>query len=223
MAELQKGHTYYRCHTKDCDTKTIREDRIENAMAEAFAPLQLNGEEMAYTRQWFDWARSHKQERAKEELENCNLQLAQLRERLTRLTDAFLDGAIDKPLLDERRSGLLFEEAGVKQRMHDLEIGNDAALTRLEEYLELVQTASNLQKMTLPQEKRTLVKRLTSNLALSPERAVITLRNAAQLIANRSLVLSGSPNRGVPRTWNSILKRLAEEFETEDVELPLAA
>ncbi len=216
MAELQKGHTYYRCHTKDCDTKTMREDRIENAMAEAFAPLQLNGEEMAYVRQWFDWARSHKQERAKEELENCNLRLAQLRERLTRLTDAFLDGAIDKSLLDVRRSSLLLEEAGIKQRMHDLETGNDAAITRLEEYLELVQTASNLQKMTLPQEKRTLVKKLTSNLALSPENAVITLKTSAQLIAERSRVLSGSPNRGVPRTWDRLLKMLAKQFEHDE-------
>jgi hypothetical protein len=139
-----------------------------------------------------------------------------LRERLTRLTDAYLDGAIDKSLLDERRISLLLEEAGVKQRMHDLEAGNDAALTRLEEYLELVQTASNLQKMTLPLEKRTLVKKLTSNLALGPERAVITLRNAAQLIANRRQVLSGSPNRGVPRTWDSLMQRLMQVFEHEE-------
>ena len=139
-----------------------------------------------------------------------------MRDRLTRLTDAFLDGAIDKSLLDERRASLLLEEAGVKQRMHDLEAGNDAALTRLEEYLELVQTASNLQKMSLPQEKRTLVKKLTSNLALGPERAVITLRNAAQLIANRSQLLCSSPNRGVPRTWDTILETLAKQFESEE-------
>jgi site-specific DNA recombinase len=215
MAEIQKGHTYYRCHTRGCETKTMREERIDSALAEAFFPLQLNGEELAYVRRWFAWARAHKQERAKEELEACGLQLAQLRERLTRLTDAYLDGAIDKPLLDERRTSLLFEEAGVKQRMHDLEAGNDAALTCLEEYLELVQTASNLQKMTLPQEKRVLVKKLTSNLGLGPESAAITLRNAAQLIANRSLVLSGSPNRGVPRTWDDLMQHLMQIFEHE--------
>jgi hypothetical protein len=216
VAELQKGHTYYRCHTRDCETKTMREDRIENVIAQAFEPLQLDAEEMSYVHQWFDWARSNKLERAKQELEACALRLAQLRERLARLTDAFLDGAIDKSLFDERRSGLLLEEAGIKQRMRDLEAGNDEALTRLEKYLELVQTASNLQKMTLPQEKRTLVKKLTSNLALGPENVVITLTNAAQLIVKRSLILSGSPNRGVPRTWNSLMQRLIQVFEHEE-------
>ena len=217
MAEIQKGNTYYRCHTRKCETKTIREDRLENELSNAFVPLQLNEEEMSYVRVWFAWARAHKHERAKDEREACALQLAHIHERLSRLTDAYLDGAIERSLLDERRGTLLLEEAGVKQRMQDLEAGNDAALEQLEDYLELIQTASNLHKMTLPYEKRTLVKRLTSNLALGPENAVITLTNAAQLIAKRSLVLSGSPNRGVPRTWDMILKKLVRHFEHEEV------
>lgn len=215
MAETQKGNTYYRCHTRKCETKTIREDRLENELAKAFVPLHLNDEEMSYIREWFAWARAHKHERAKDEREACTLQLAQLRERLARLTDAYLDGTIEKALLDERRGTLLLEEAGVKQRMHDLEAGNDAALARLENYLELIQTASNLHKMTLLHEKRTLVKRLTSNLALSPENAVITLKSAAQMIANRPLVPSGRPNRGVPRTWDRLLTRLVGVLEYE--------
>lgn len=215
MAEIQKGNTYYRCHTRSCETKTIREDRLENELAKAFAPLHLNDEEVSYIREWFPWARAQKHERAKAERDACTLQLAQIRERLSRLTDAFLDGAIDKALLDERRGTLLLEEAGVKQRMQDLEAGNDAALTRLENYLELIQAASNLHKMTLPYEKRTLVKKLTSNLALGPDNAVITLKTSAQEIANRSLVLSGSPNRGVPRTWDRLLKRLTSIINTE--------
>jgi DNA invertase Pin-like site-specific DNA recombinase len=223
MAEIQKGNTYYRCHTRECETKTIREDRLENELTKTFVPLLLNDEEMAYVRNWFAWARAHKHERTKDEREACALQLAQIRDRLARLTDAYLDGAIEKALLNERRGSLLLEEAGVKQRMQELEAGNDTALTRLENYLELIQAALNLHTMTLPYEKRTLVKRLTSNLALGPENAVITLRNAAQLIANRPLVLSGSPNRCIPRTWDAILGALAKQFEVEDAELPLAA
>jgi len=215
MAEIQKGNTYYRCHTRKCETKTIREDRFEGELSKAFVPLQLNDEEMLYIREWFAWAGEHKQERAKDEREACALQLAQIRERLSRLTDAFLDGAIEKGLLDERRGSLLLEEAGVKQRMQELEAGNDVGLARLENYLELIQDASNLHNMTLPYEKRTLVKRLTSNLVLGPENAVITLTSAAQLIAKRSLVLSGSPNRGVPRTWDTLLKKLVAQFQRE--------
>ena len=206
MAEEQKGHTYYRCHTKTCEMKTMREERINDALSRAFAPLQLNDEEMAYVRQWIAWMQANHQQRNREAQDACELQLAQLRDRLTRLTDAYLDGAIDRTLLDERRASLLSEEAG-----------NDAALARLEEYLELIQTASHLHELTLPQEKRVLVKKLTSNLAVRPKNPTVTLQDAAQTIANRPQVLNGSPNRGVPRTWDTILQQLIVLFEREEV------
>lgn len=216
MAEEQKGHTYYRCHTTTCETKTMREERINNALTCSFEPLHLNDEEMAYVRKRIVWMRANNQAWNREQKDACELQLAQLRDRLTRLTDAYLDGAIDRTLLDERRTSLLFEEAGLKQRMQELGAGDDAALTRLEEYLELIQTASNLHEIALTQEKRALVKKLTSNLTIGPENPVITLRNAAQLIAIRPKVPSGAPNRGIPRTWNAILKQLIVIFERED-------
>jgi site-specific DNA recombinase len=219
MAELQKGHIYYRCHTRACATKTIREERIDTALGTAFAPLHLNEEETAYVKQWLAWARAHKHERKADHLESCRLQLSQLHARLARLTDAFLDGAIDKVFHAERRAGLIVEEAALNQKMRDLDAGKDATLPNLEEYLELIQSASKLHKMALPQEKRDLVKKLTSNLSVGPENPIITLQGEAQWIANRPKVLSGSPNRGVPRTWDALLKKLVKQFERENVGL----
>jgi len=77
MAELQKGHIYYRCHTRACATKTIREELIDKALDAAFVPLYLNEDETAYVKQWFAWARSHTHERNRDLLEACRLQLAQ--------------------------------------------------------------------------------------------------------------------------------------------------
>jgi len=216
MAEVQKGHTYYRCHTRNCETKTIREERINRALADAFEPLRLNDEESAYIKEWFSWARANGQARIAEQIEAYRLQVAQVRDRLARLTDAYIDGTIEKPIHDERRARLIVEESNLKRRIEELEAGSDEALSRLEKYLELIGTASNLLKMTLPLEKRILVKRLTSNLSLRPDNPVITLRNVARLIADRPLVLSGSPNRGIPRTWDRLLKKLVQQFEHED-------
>ena len=213
MAEVQKGHTYYRCHTSRCATKTMREERIEEVISQSFASLQINGEEVAYVRRWFTWKRAHQQEDSEQQVEACNLQLPQIRDRLNRLTDVFLDGAIDKAMLDERRAALLAEQAGVKQRIVDFEAGNNAALQSLEKFLELIQTAPNLHKLTQPAERRTLVKRLTSNLSIGPKYAAITLDSAAQLISNRAQLPCGAPNRGVPRTWDALLASLTELFE----------
>jgi DNA invertase Pin-like site-specific DNA recombinase len=223
MAELQKGHTYYRCHTKRCATKTQRAESIEEELRQAFVPLRLSNDEIAYARRWFNRKREGDQEEVKRQLEACHLQSVQIRERLTRLTDAYLDGAIDKALLDERRANLLSEQAGVKQRIADLEAGNNALLVRLEDYLELVIRAENLHKLALSSEKRILVKRLTSNLTIGPQYAAITLGSAAQMIAARPQLSCSAPHRGVPRTWDTLLPRLlsllADKKEPEQVRL----
>ena len=40
--ERQKGHVYYRCQTPDCATKTVREDRIDEAVQERLGSLQMS-------------------------------------------------------------------------------------------------------------------------------------------------------------------------------------
>src|SRR5258707_449750 len=42
--ELQKGNVYYRCHTKKCETKTVREETVISALTAMLAPLQFSAE-----------------------------------------------------------------------------------------------------------------------------------------------------------------------------------
>jgi site-specific DNA recombinase len=221
IAEVQKQHVYYRCHTRQCETKTTREERIDGALERAFAPLRLDEEEMRYVRQWFANAQASQEVQRAKQLEAIQLNLAQLRDRLGRLTDAYLDGAIDKAMLDERRNSLIFEEAGLKKRIAELESGNYNTLTRLEKFLELVQTASNLYKIALPLEKRDFVKQLTSNLGVERNNVAVELKKGVLLIANRQISSGGGPHRGVhrtagiPGTWHGILEELIKYFASE--------
>ena len=215
MAELQKGHSYYRCHTPKCGTKTLREERINDALADAFAPLQLNEAEVAYAQHWIQRKRTNRSDWQKQEREHCQLGLAQLQNRVLRLTDAYLDGVLDKELLEERRGSLLMEESGLKQKIADLEAGQSDTLVQTEKFLELVKSASNLHNLAITEEKRTLAKYLTSNLSAGPKYVEITLNAEAQVIAERPQLLSGRPNRGIPRTWDAILTHLVELFANE--------
>jgi DNA invertase Pin-like site-specific DNA recombinase len=212
IAELQKGHAYYRCHTRGCETKTAREERIDGAIVNVLAPLRMDEEELSYARQWITEARANQETWRKEELGAFRLKLTQVRDRLARVTDAYIDGAIDKAMLEERRSGLLFEEAGLKQKIADLESGQYDTLDRLEKFLELARTASDLYKIAVPEEKREFVKKLTSNLGLDRDFVAVELKNSARLIADRSVLPTGRPLEGVPRTWNCILNKLLALF-----------
>ncbi len=219
IAEIQKGNVYYRCH-QGCLRSTFREEEIDRTVADALTPLGLDEEEREYARRWITTARLDKANSQANELENCRQALAQIRERLARLADAYIDGAFDQKILDEKRASLLFQEAGIKTKAADIEAGRSDSLTRLEEYLELTKASSNLYNLAIPSEKRDFVKKLISNFGVSGQTLVITLRPEAQMIANRHQVSSGSPCRGVYRTFSRTLTKLLKMFSEEGLSQP---
>lgn len=39
---MKKGHIYYRCQTRGCPTKTVREERMEKFILNSFGKLKLH-------------------------------------------------------------------------------------------------------------------------------------------------------------------------------------
>lgn len=200
IGELQKNHVYYRCHTPACPTKTVREERIEEAVAGAFHAFTLDEEEIANAQKWLATSRADCTSLRAQELEACRLRLDQLKSRMNRTTDAYLDGILDKSLFDERKAALIAEEAGLKQRITAVEEGSTDPLSAVQEFLELLKTASTLYSQAISAEKREMVRKLTSNVSIAYKNVVVTLTNGAQLVAQRQSFPSGSPQRGIART-----------------------
>jgi len=213
IGELQKGHIYYRCQRRSCPTTTVREETIEAAVAPWIAKLALDPEEMEYAREWAGDVRANEHTRCEQEIQNVRLRLDGIRTRLGRLTDAFIDGTIEKTLFDARKGLLLEDEQRTLETIRNLEAGSDTAPQRLERFLELIKNAPVAYENAEPDEKRDLVKNLFSNLKLIDKNVDITLKPAVYLVANRTKMQNGRPYRGTHRTWNRLLKRLLILFE----------
>ncbi len=212
IAERQKGHVYYRCHTRGCNPKAFREEQLDTTVAQTISLLKLDDQEREYARNWIKKARLNQDNQRAAEMENCRQAIAQIRDRLGRLTDAYIDGVLERTMLEERRKSLLLEEADLKQKLAALEEGRTTALTALEEFLELTKAASNLYNLAIFEEKRDFVKKLTSNFGVHAEKIVISLTNEATAIANRPQVSCSALHRGIHRTWDAILTKLLKQF-----------
>jgi hypothetical protein len=155
--------------------------------------------------------------------------LVGIRARLHRLTDAMIDGVLEKPLFDERKSALLLEEREVKDQILAWERNAGLGLSRLEKFLELIKTPSLLYRTANQAEKGDLVRELTSNLKVSGKNVAIEPKLFVQVVVERPKSLIGSPSRGVHRTWKRILERLLKHFAgrssnpTESEPLPFVA
>ncbi len=178
----------------------MREENLDDAVSKALHPLRLDAEEIEYAGLWVRNARLDEGTLHEREIRNCRLLLDQNRARLIRLTDAFLDGSIDRDLFDQRKAGLLVEERDLKEKIDNLEQKNGNVLVQLENFLELAKTASTLYKTALPDEKRDLLKKLTSNLTAMGKNVDVGLTIPARLIANRQKNTCSAPQRGTTRT-----------------------
>lgn len=208
IGELQKGHVYYRCHTPRCPTKTIRAELVEEAILTRFEPLQLSADEVHYAQEWIRKQQAKAELWRDRELQACRLRFDQVRNRLGRLTDAFVDGLLEQRLFEERKNALLLEERDLQERLGGLERGNEDVLKKLEEFLELAKSALLTYKLALPEEKRPLVQQMTSNLKASEKNVDVELKLPFRLIAERPKTSCGAPYRDVPRTWNKILSQV---------------
>jgi len=223
IGELQKGHVYYRCQRRSCATTTVREDTVDAYISPSISRLTLDPLEMEYIWGWLVDERAQEDTRCQQELHTTQLRLDEIRSRLGRLTDAFLDGNIDKSIFDARKAALLNDEQRMRETICDLEAGNDRGLERLKQFLELVQNAPVAYENANPSEKCELVKSLLSNLTLIDKRVDVTLNPEVEMIANRPKISCSSPSQGIHRTWNSILKKLLEQFEQSSIQGEVAA
>lgn len=216
IGERQKGHQYYRCHTRGCPVTSVREEAVDAVFLAVFSQLELTDFERWYLFQCIkdlktDW--STEQETQKKNLE---LHHHQLRTRLNRLTDAFIDGVLEKRLFEERKTSLLLEEKSLEERRANLTAVTADIPARVAKFLELAGSAYVSYKTGVAEEKRDLIKITTSNRVVEGKNVRLELKTPFQIIANRQKPPSSALQRDRPRTYlDAVLKKVWHYFSTE--------
>ena len=103
--------------------------------------LQFNEVEKNYLRMKTlslrqDWAH-HREEQER----NARLRLGQIKDRLNRLTDAYLDGILDRTLLEERKTALFLDQKQAEETLARVTGKDGAGADPLERIVELADTA----------------------------------------------------------------------------------
>jgi len=86
---------------------------------------------------------------------------------------------------------------------------------QLEALLELAINAYLLYRSALPEEKRELLKRMSSNRVVDGKEIKIMLESPFQLIAERGKSCGGCPSRSTALDGKQLIKKLWKHFEDE--------
>jgi site-specific DNA recombinase len=212
IGEERRGYRYYRCHTRSCPKTILREKDLESTILEKFLALELAPEEVRYVEAKLGEMREGWANEAAREKEQVRRQIGELTARLGRLTDAFVDGALERELFEERKTSILFDRKGLEEKLAELERNPEAGLIRLQEYLGLAKSAAFQYEQRLPEERRELIETLTSDWTAHGRSFGFALRKPFSRISERFNSSNGGPHRDIPRIWDPLLKSLYEEY-----------
>ncbi|MEX0921427.1 MAG: recombinase family protein [Rhodovibrionaceae bacterium] len=213
IAETQKGHVYYRCHTKSCPLTSLREEEIDAVIRGSTMQFQFSKEEWRLINAEVDAVLSEGYEQDRVTLQSIALAKTAIDDRLNRLTDAYLDKTVDRDLYLMRKEALLDERASLLSKERELAGGLVATEQRLRTNLELVEALGCLVDLGSDQEFRETLKQATSNLSASGKYVAVTWQNPLGKAAVLPLVPSCELHRGKPRTARRRrIRRMLEEF-----------
>ena len=217
VGEIQKGHVYYRCHTKNCPTKGIREDTIDAIVLKAFDGLifnedmldELRSEAVALKADWQNWRQK--------ELKSVSLTKSSIDTRLSRLIDAYLNGDLEKDLFEEKKRALLLDRQSQTEKFVNLGRTDGAIADKVSRFIELSQSLSLSYKTAKLHEKREMVRATTSNFVARRKNVVVELQSPFRDLAKCRDPSDGGPYRSIPRTGvTCLLNQLAEHFASGD-------
>lgn len=223
IGERQKSYVYYRCHTKGCPPTCIREESIEQEAVQKLTPLQFSQDEKKRIEFLISEIKGDWEKQGEEALAAFNLRLHHVQDRLNRLTDAYLDQALDKEMFEHRKAALLLERKDLEEKIKELTADNQKLPDRLAVFLELAGTAYSLYKKGIPEEKRDLLKILTSNRVVDGKNVDFTLSAPFQDVANRFENSYGGPSGNIPRTLDRLVEKLTSWFIVNPTAPTLAA
>ena len=186
VAEIQKGHHYYRCHTKACPKTSVREEHVDRLFLAALKRLRLTPRELKLLAEDFANRLEGSAGDEKKLAEGVRLNMENLDSRLARLTDAYIDRLIDKATFEERKSSLLHERAGLHETLEEFESGTPVLESRVGRFLELVKSLSTNANPTNREETCDLVKTASSNLCVDGKTLVVAWDSLFEPIAFRS-------------------------------------
>jgi site-specific DNA recombinase len=207
IGELQKGHVYYRCHSRQCNGISIREDIADACVQQFLQRLRFNAEEKQYFRARILKLNQSWSKDKDEELRSLTLRLAQIKDRLNRLTDAYLDHDLDKIMFDERKTQLLLDQKTVENTLSNAR-SKGGQPDKLTKFLELAENPSLSHGLGISEEQREMIKTLTSNRGVSGKKLELEPSLPFREVANRFKNTDCAPVRDIPRTWDRIIDNL---------------
>jgi site-specific DNA recombinase len=198
--ERQKGrYIYYRCHSPSCRRTSVREDVVDDVLQKLLKLLRCDKAEMREFGDLVEGERKHVGEEIVKLTASLEMRVAKCADRLSRLTDAYVDRMIEKDTFEARKYGLLREQRGLFDQVAALS-ASELPRSKAFKKLELGNASHSGYFSANIDERREIIGQVTSNFVVQGNNPVITLKSPYREIGEWRKSQNGGPYRGNPRS-----------------------
>lgn len=199
-ASLKKGRVYYRCPTSSCPTTSIREDAIDGEVRGALRLMTLSADEATIIEEELATYFADEISLRESRLITLRQALAAADARLSRITDLLLDGAIDVPTHDAKRSSLILERQQLVHDIQAIEGRKDDFRGAALKLFELLKRPETLYELADGPQKRLLLEIVFSNSTAYGKSLVFAMHEPFATFANCNVIKSGGQFYDTDRT-----------------------
>ncbi|REJ76312.1 MAG: recombinase family protein [Acidobacteria bacterium] len=211
--EIQKEIRYYRCHTRKCAQKGIREDAIEKIFCDTLLDLKFSDVEIALFERWLQESKKAKKDQSNEDKKRIRLEIEKIANRLDRLTDAYLDGVLDEDVFVAKKEKMTEEKDRLDDQINDRKVDFADISKKMVSFFELSNSAYLRYKSGNIRKKREFMDSIVSNFSVKDKSVLIKLKTPFDVVQNRGVIPSGGARRGRARTVYAFLSRSFRYFE----------
>ncbi len=204
VGEVQKGHTYYRCHGKGCKTRSFREESLDAAFRSILCPFAPTEDWQRLLLEHLTYVREREGGNEQNRKSAIAARLEALKSREAKLVDALLDGVLDKPAFDARQRALNEERRSLEDSLASQVDPNVELATFLTNRFELAFVAQQGYEMADSVSKREMVLRLSSNRIATGKDVVVEPSFPLSIIAKRAFISGGGHSNDSIRTPEAV-------------------
>ena len=206
VAETQKGIEYYRCHTSSCEMKTLRADKLIEEIDRVLKGAALKLWVVEGLKIAFEELGEASVRDSEARLAGWQAQLSKAKHRMSRLTDLFLDGDIDRGTYELKKAALEKQVQRVEEEVGEERAGIGQSDKDIVQYLEHAECLIQHYKSAPASTRRDLLEIVTSNRTASPGKIDLTINPAWSMIFDAETVPQCGVYRDRLRTFATEMK-----------------
>ncbi|MEP3893168.1 MAG: recombinase family protein [Litorimonas sp.] len=172
IGERQKGHVYYRCHTRECPSNSIREEAMSVAIIECLSKTKIAATERSQFSRWSaQWLTCVSDVPSRD---TSAVSISKLEQELNTLTDKLLSGVIDDETYAKRKRSMTLRRQELEEHAKNRK-SKDQLRRDCQQFLELLENLAGLYENAKPHEKRQMVELCFSNRTVHQKNVELTM------------------------------------------------